>query len=598
MTVKSFGNIAISSLLDQLKATKGFEKDAHNLGILAKHQFDIDYDGEGFADSTKHYKVFDGRLTQLSKTEETARKTAYKIPSSPWKKSEADVKALVSDLVGRIKVKTRAEAEASGDFIISDVTDGEKQINEFVLDKLSEFKHKIWDRKSLDKSYATYLEEKVWNNAKSEGIVPEFHTVGSTKASELTKFQAAWKRALLGTRLAVDYIGGGGWSGSYILKSYDGELLGIFKPGDEDSWGPKAPKAFSRWRRKKYLNKKNDPHAREFIEKCGGSGHLAEEASYIVDQVLGWNTVPTTKVIEYTIDGEKKTGSFQLFDKGLIDGTDALGIKKNYKAKRKYGVGLKVKGEISVEEFRKQFELLVIIDVLTGNMDRHAKNFLIKIASGEIVIIDGGMAFPTFHPDPKSGISDEMLSKLYFWAKDFVLAKKPFTDDGIKRINEAWDKRDQLRQKVFDFYVKNELGESEEEKIKTAGSRAEMMIQRLTMLHHLYVTERSEWRPISALASYRTAAKVKMVLEGAKYRSPTSAMGTIGRNQTGSLRKKTPAIQSHRELPCEQKVIAKVNDLRLDRSYSIALSEKFDPKAMNEIYRIVGSSLYDPENGI
>ncbi|KAH9283765.1 Phosphatidylinositol 4-kinase type 2-alpha [Echinococcus granulosus] len=83
-----------------------------------------------------------------------------------------------------------------------------------------------------------------------------------------------------------------GSSGSYFVKSRDGKKIAVFKPKDEEPYGKLNPK----WT--KWMHKLCCPCF--FGRSClvPNQGYLSEVAASLVDEKLGLNIVPTTKVVK------------------------------------------------------------------------------------------------------------------------------------------------------------------------------------------------------------------------------------------------------------------------------------------------------------
>jgi len=226
-----------------------------------------------------------------------------------------------------------------------------------------------------------------------------------------------------------------GSSGSYFVKNMEGKTIGVFKPKDEEPYGRLNPK----WT--KWLHRLCCPCF--FGRSClvPNQGYLSEAGASIVDQKLGLNVVPRTKMVKLVsetfnysrIDREKshvkkivydrfpsvgrrfhriglppKVGSFQIFVEGYKDA--------DFWLRRWESEPLP---DTVKKQFQFQFEKLVILDYIIRNTDRGNDNWLIKYEKPEvknsneevddwsivklpdvkIAAIDNGLAFPFKHPD-------------------------------------------------------------------------------------------------------------------------------------------------------------------------------------------------------
>jgi len=229
-----------------------------------------------------------------------------------------------------------------------------------------------------------------------------------------------------------------GSSGSYFVKNSEGKTIGVFKPKDEEPYGRLNPK----WT--KWFHKLCCPCC--FGRSCliPNQGYMSEAGASLVDQKLGLNVVPKTKVVKLAsetfnylrIDVEKarakkvvsehfpkvgrrfhriglppKVGSFQTFVSEFKDA--------DYHLRRFESEPLDEKTTL---DFQLKFERLVILDYIIRNTDRGNDNWLIrykkpelmkkdeatddkdewvqvKSAEIDVAAIDNGLAFPIKHPD-------------------------------------------------------------------------------------------------------------------------------------------------------------------------------------------------------
>ncbi|CAO4378785.1 unnamed protein product [Caenorhabditis nigoni] len=190
-----------------------------------------------------------------------------------------------------------------------------------------------------------------------------------------------------------------GSSGSYFVYGLEGEILGVFKPKDEEpfaSLNPKWPKFFQRM----------------LCFCCFGraclipnTGYLSEAAASIVSEMLQLDVVPTTRIVKLAspsffysrffghYDVRPKEGSFQLYVNGYESGNTVF-ARWNYD-----------KNLLSEEEeakFQLLFQKMCIVDYVIRNTDRHMDNLLVRHVPGHeinLAAIDNGLAFPVRHPE-------------------------------------------------------------------------------------------------------------------------------------------------------------------------------------------------------
>ncbi|XP_030644000.1 phosphatidylinositol 4-kinase type 2-beta [Chanos chanos] len=248
-----------------------------------------------------------------------------------------------------------------------------------------------------------------------------------------------------------------GSSGSYFVKDPKGKIIGVFKPKSEEPYGHLNPK----WT--KYFHKVCCPCC--FGRGCliPNQGYLSEAAASLVDQKLGLEIVPKTKVVSLASEtfhysaidraksrGKKyalekvpkvgrrfhrvglppKVGSFQLFVEGYQEADYWL---------RKFEAD--PLPENMRKQLQSQFERLVVLDYVIRNTDRGNDNWLIKYEKAldsevserdsewaatkdsaiKIAAIDNGLAFPFKHPD-------EWRAYPFHWAW-LPQAKVPFSQE-------------------------------------------------------------------------------------------------------------------------------------------------------------------------
>eukprot|EP00039_Didymoeca_costata_P019956 m.339528 g.339528 ORF g.339528 m.339528 type:complete len:465 (+) comp18848_c0_seq1:155-1549(+) len=240
-----------------------------------------------------------------------------------------------------------------------------------------------------------------------------------------------------------------GSSGSYFAKNPEQKIVGVFKPKDEEPYGPANPK----WG--KFFQRKLCPcmFGRDCIKP--NQGYLSEAAASILDSALGLDIVPKTKVVQlasksfYYTKAAKvktsiskrvseqfpqsvgkrirqglppKTGSFQLFVSGFRDANQVF-KQLDFASLPK---------EV-MDDFQHKFEKLVCLDFMIRNTDRGMDNWLIKYEDSkeepnflEIAAIDNGLAFPHKHPD-------NWRAYPYQWAY-LTIAKRKFSEQTKQKL--------------------------------------------------------------------------------------------------------------------------------------------------------------------
>lgn len=234
-----------------------------------------------------------------------------------------------------------------------------------------------------------------------------------------------------------------GSSGSYFAYSRNAEeedsiyKIGVFKPKDEEPYGPLSPK----WT--KWLH-------RTFFPCCFGRsclipnlGYVSEAAACLLDRRLLSHIVPHTEIIELRAPTfyyhywdrqkefsklPKKIGSLQCFLHGFVDAdtwfkhfsfpTDISHLPQSSDVllspnELVSDSNFKWSKDI-LKQFREELDKLVILDFIMRNTDRGLDNWMIKLVWLEkenhktyrkvspflkIGAIDSGLAFPWKYPD-------------------------------------------------------------------------------------------------------------------------------------------------------------------------------------------------------
>ncbi|CAX44823.1 PI4-kinase, putative [Candida dubliniensis CD36] len=229
-----------------------------------------------------------------------------------------------------------------------------------------------------------------------------------------------------------------GSSGSYFIFDIDFSLykIGIFKPKDEEPYGPLSPK-WTKWAHRTFF-------PCFFGRSCliPNLGYISEAAACVLDRQLHSFIVPHTEIVElrsptffYSYWDKsndvtklpKKKGSLQLFLNGYINADIWLKIypiptNDVYLLKKTSRIEVPLDetkflftwSQESMQQFQEELEKLVILDYLMRNTDRGLDNWMIKLEWIEIKrkqsikimkpiikigAIDSGLAFPWKHPD-------------------------------------------------------------------------------------------------------------------------------------------------------------------------------------------------------
>ncbi|KAI9207321.1 phosphatidylinositol 3 and 4-kinase-domain-containing protein [Polychytrium aggregatum] len=247
-------------------------------------------------------------------------------------------------------------------------------------------------------------------------VVPPVTPVSATQFLEIVEeVRAAIDEGIYPTRIAQ------GSSGSYFCRNRQGEIVGVFKPKNEEPYGHLNPK----W--VKWLHKNLLPCC--FGRSCliPNLGYISEAAASYMDRRLQLNIVPRTEIVRlasptfsYSTRDRRayesgkalplKIGSFQLFLKGYKDATtffregytQSLRSDGGYASNNNSSTSLANVGDPSSSssslataptppaadgiwsrgaqnDFRWGFERLVILDYLIRNTDRGSDNWMVRV---------------------------------------------------------------------------------------------------------------------------------------------------------------------------------------------------------------------------
>lgn len=297
--------------------------------------------------------------------------------------------------------------------------------------------------------------------------------------SQTKEFKKLQEEAAQAQALGIRMKKGNGYAQSFIRRGIDGRPLMIFKPYKFDSIGPNPP--FPPHRVRNFFGRNlpkslgGDPL---FYRYIGNNTHHSETACYLTAANIGKPTlVPYTRVT-HMLRGKQGllVGSAMMFKRGAQDATKFFHMNKKYQFESpayREAANAKLSDE--------QFDDLVIIDVLTGHLDRHAENFMIiPDENGNVkslFAIDGGIAFAPEHPDSCFPTSTQ---KPYLWARNrFPHGDRPFTQYGKELINTIYARRSILAARLEKFY----RGQGADPII--SAKRIQCMRDRIEVLKHL-----------------------------------------------------------------------------------------------------------------
>lgn len=341
-------------------------------------------------------------------------------------------------------------------------------ITELFFEKLNHLSRNIYSR-DLNEHTFTYLS----NQISTESNIPEY-------------LKPTAKAATLFAKMG-NFESGTGCSASYQIiqgkiGTQNSKTLGIFKPSSGDTLGSENPKIFRKIMRKlnqiipKYLIGNS-------INTVAGQAYASEVATNIVENYVTKKAglqpnslVPETFITKMQVKPTKgdEIGSFQLWiQEEHQNAQDALNSGFRYTKGLQNWIN-DIKGKKITQPTKEQFELMVIIDFLTGNNDRHGENWFI-LPDGRIKLIDGGWSFSSSHPLSMLNLE---LRGLYLWRK-LDISNDTFSEKSKDLIRSLANKEDfaKLKSDILELFNR-EFPDNSELNIK----RVECMEERLKVL--------------------------------------------------------------------------------------------------------------------
>jgi len=243
---------------------------------------------------------------------------------------------------------------------------------ERLLDYVKKINGKLWDQTEIKLHIRIFHRNSLFQ---SQVIRTMRQAVKKEKESALViEAKEALKRGLYPVLVTV------GVSGSYWMRGTDRQILGLFKPFDEEVHAPNNPVG-PRYRGALGLRKTRRGC------RVGESPHH-EVGAYVVDEFFGFGIVPKTYYAEFTHH------AFFLTRENLLSSRRA--VKTKYGSFQEFVGGFVSLNKVAREEMASipldEFQLLVILDVIIGNTDRNIANIL--LGDEKIAAIDHGLCFP------------------------------------------------------------------------------------------------------------------------------------------------------------------------------------------------------------
>jgi len=204
-------------------------------------------------------------------------------------------------------------------------------------------------------------------------IIKQMHqAVQQVRKPEIVKLAEEGLRAGF-----TPHLVGQGKSGSYWMRSKEAEVLGLFKPFDEEPFAINNPTKGGR------ITFLGDRKMRPGV--CVGEAAHNEVAAFQLDKFFGFGIVPKTYYASFT-------------DRAFYSRLDPLhkSPHKKYGSFQEYIEGFISFYEIAASEVPKipldEYQTLLFFDLISGNGDRHLDNLL--IGDEKLAAIDHAYCFP------------------------------------------------------------------------------------------------------------------------------------------------------------------------------------------------------------
>jgi hypothetical protein len=363
-------------------------------------------------------------------------------------------------------------------------------VKKLFFESLPSLSRKIYKR-NVDSSVLDYLGDQIEDE---DSLAPD--------ATE--KFVETFKSATIWARLGNFKRPKGGVGGSYaIIDGTSQQALGIYKPSDEDTLEKNNPYLCQKI---KYFLYKTilRPITGIAFQTVGGQGYFAETVAKrvercVVESCLAYEKkesfmteefelIPETQIVTLELAQKaKRIGSFQLWvDDPHQTASQFFQTSRNYRGVTKENMENQLSSEL--------FDLMVIIDYITGNFDRHGDNWFIMDEGNDIRLIDGGWAMAPRHP---KGWNVLELRNHYLWKK-LPMAESGFTELGRFVIKRIAENTDSLMANVKSVYG---------EQLSDAQNRINTMKERIQVLQKVDSTITKK-----ELANIRTLSSIQKVL--------------------------------------------------------------------------------------
>ena len=254
-----------------------------------------------------------------------------------------------------------------------------------------------------------------------------------------------------------------GVSGAYWMRGAQKQVVGLFKPFDEEVHAPHNPIGATH---QGALGQRRT----RWGCRVGEAAHH-EVGAFLVDSYFGFGIVPHTYYASFTHrvffltqedrlssnrPQKTKYGSFQEYVDGFVP------FSKVYREE---------KDTLPLVEF----QLLMVLDVIIGNTDRNVGNIL--VGDEKLAAIDHGLSFTDSHKD----------IEYWYWA--FEMGKEPLTPSLLDLLKEFPFEELGWKLKRHCFISENSLSRMRERVVLFREGLLEGLVpsEMIELLHHTYL---------------------------------------------------------------------------------------------------------------
>lgn len=260
--------------------------------------------------------------------------------------------------------------------ILKHFIDKKVALLEKMIDKIKILNGEAWDVQQAKTHIALFRQSSLLQ----ERLIKQMHLAIRRQKPQpfIEEGQAAMQKGL------IPILVSSGISGSYWIRGAHRQILGLFKPFDEE---PHAPNNPAGPRMQGALGQRKT----RIGCRVGESVHH-EVGAFLVDKFFGFGIVPKTYYAAF---------SHQTFFLALENRFKRQTVKTKYGSFQEYVRGFIPFHKASNAEHKQipvdELQLLIVLDVILGNTDRNAGNLL--IGDEKIAAIDHGFCFPDNHLD-------------------------------------------------------------------------------------------------------------------------------------------------------------------------------------------------------